>query len=515
MNKQHNFENLYSSVKNRGLIRMSELDTKVKIKNTPENYGENAIDQLSDNQTKPLITENLKAVSLNKKAAGRKPPDLPTLERRNWLIHLHFIRKEYETCKAIIKEQLDETQGMCEYALYVQALIFRHEGKIQESLELFQTCSILNTSADNLKQVARSLFLLGRHKNAIDVYEEASRMNCKDWELCHNLGICYMNLRNHKLAFENFRQALQLRAHDETFVALGNLYILEGDIKAAISTFRKAVEHSPENPELATKLGLLYLQCGMYQKAFEKLGTAMAFNATCVPAILAAGSIIQNHSDYEVALSKYRIAVAKVPESPALWNNIGMCFFGKRKYVAAISCLKRATYLAPFSWQILQNLGLVHLTMQQYASGFHFLSAAISLNSQNGQLFMLLAIALKYLQDFKNSCQAYEQAMKLDPNDPSIPLNFALLMHEMEEKDKAASLLMEFKRRYMEYSEKNTKFLQNAVGIAENLAEALEIKSFQFVHSKPNTNNTNENKLVSEDSFEQENVVTSSEELLV
>ncbi|GIY35229.1 bardet-Biedl syndrome 4 protein [Caerostris extrusa] len=305
-------------------------------------------------------------------------------------------------------EQLDETQGMCEYALYVQALILRHEGRIQESLELFQTCSILNTSAENLKQVARSLFLLGRHKNAIDVYEEAARMNSKDFELCHNLGIC-------------------------------QLHILEGDIKAAISTYRKAVEHSPENPELASKLGLLYLQCGMYQKAFEKLGTAMAFDSVCVPAILAAGGIIQNHSDFEVALSKYRIAVAKIPESQLCGITLE-CVFGKKKYVAAISCLKRATYLAPFSWQILQNLGLVHLTMQQYASAFHFLSAAMNLNSHSGQLFMLLAIALKYLQDAKNACQAYDQAMKLDEVDPTIPLNYALLSYEMEEKEKPQSL---------------------------------------------------------------------------
>lgn len=494
---------------------MSETDPKFKIKNAPENFGEKISDQISDGQPKTLLAENIKTLNINKKVPGRKPPDLPTLERRNWLIHLHFTRKEYETCKAIIKEQLDETQGMCEYALYVQALIFRHEGKIQESLELFQTCSILNTSADNLKQVARSLFLLGRHKNAIDVYEEASRMNCKDWEICHNLGICYMNLQNHKLAFENFRQALQLRPHDETFEALGKLYILEGDIKAAISTFRKAVEHSPENPELATKLGLLYLQCGMYQKAFEKLGTAMAFNATCIPAILAAGSIMQNHSDYEVALSKYRIAVAKIPESPALWNNIGMCFFGKRKYVAAISCLKRATYLAPFSWQILQNLGLVHLTMQQYASSFHFLSAAISLNSQSGQLFMLLAISLKYLQDFKNSCQAYDQALKLDQNDPTVPLNYALFMHEMDEKEKAVDLLLEFKRRCLESSEKSKKF-QNAIIIAENLADVLEIKSYHFMHSKLKSENTvDENELTSKDSFEQENILNNTEELLV
>lgn len=38
------------------------------------------------------------------------------------------------------------------------ALILRLEGKIQESLELFQSCAVLNpSSADNLKQVARSL----------------------------------------------------------------------------------------------------------------------------------------------------------------------------------------------------------------------------------------------------------------------------------------------------------------------------------------------------------------------
>ena len=91
--------------------------------------------------------------------------------------------------------------------------------------------------------------------------------------------------------------------------------------------------------------------------------------------------------DYDVALAKYKVAAQSVPESPPLWNNIGsenisifryyqyfvhlylsphfsdlapgMCFFGKKKFVAAISCLKRANYLAPFDWKILYNLGLV------------------------------------------------------------------------------------------------------------------------------------------------------------
>ena len=49
-------------------------------------------------------------------------PELAIFERRNWLIHLHFVRKEYDTCKVLIKEQLAETNGMCEYAVYVQGM---------------------------------------------------------------------------------------------------------------------------------------------------------------------------------------------------------------------------------------------------------------------------------------------------------------------------------------------------------------------------------------------------------
>ena len=43
---------------------------------------------------------------------------------------------------------------------------------------------------------------------------------------------------------------------------------------------------------------------------------------------------MQESGDFDVALSKYRVAAASIPESPQLWNNIGMCNFGKKKTVA-------------------------------------------------------------------------------------------------------------------------------------------------------------------------------------
>ena len=44
------------------------------------------------------------------------------------------------------QEQLDEAQDQCEYAYYVKGLLLRQEGKIQESLDIFQRCAILAPS---------------------------------------------------------------------------------------------------------------------------------------------------------------------------------------------------------------------------------------------------------------------------------------------------------------------------------------------------------------------------------
>jgi Bardet-Biedl syndrome 4 protein len=49
----------------------------------------------------------------------------------------------------------------------------------------------------------------------------------------------------------------------------------------------------PDSSELATSLGLLYMTTGQHQRAFEKLGSALAHDSLCTKALLAAGSVMQ------------------------------------------------------------------------------------------------------------------------------------------------------------------------------------------------------------------------------
>jgi len=115
--------------------------------------------------------------------------------------------------------------------------------------------------------------------------------------------------------------------------------------------------------------------------------------------------------DYDAALLKYRIAAIHNPDSSEMWNNIGMCFYGKKKFVASIACLKKALYLDPFQWIAAFNLGLVHLTQKQYASAFHYFSVAINWKTDFSNSYMYLGITLNKLNDFESACKAFEKAI--------------------------------------------------------------------------------------------------------
>jgi Bardet-Biedl syndrome 4 protein len=364
-------------------------------------------------------------------------------ERRNWLIHLLYIRQETQQCLKLIEEQLHECQGLSEYALFVKGLICRSNGELQESLALFQAATMISPrNLSNLKQVGRGLYLLGKHKAAIEVYEEARNYCDEDWELCHNIGLCYMYLKQYSEAEALFRKANLIQRHDGTYLQLGKLYTLQEQYEQAIEIYLEALEFSPENPEILTTVGLMYLRIGENFKAFDYLGNSLTLDPRDPKTILAAGSIIQDHQDFDVALSKYRVAAVQTPNSAQLWNNVAMCFFGKKNFIAAISCLKRALMLAPFEWIIAYNLGLVFLNTSQYASAFHYLSASINLKPDFASCYAYLALCLNRLDDYDNACSAYDKAISME-SDYVFELNYAVMQYNHADFDSA-------KRHYQE-----------------------------------------------------------------
>jgi len=332
--------------------------------------------------------------------------------------------------------------------LYIKGLISRMSGNISESFDLLKKCHAQNEhNPEYLKQIARALYLMGKPKSALEVASEALKSQPYDWELHHTKGLCYVAVKAYNSAAEAFQTANSINIHESTCLQLAQLYNTRNKPAKAIEILSKALETSLENTEILTQLGLLYLQQDQSTTAFQHLQNCIQIDPKNEQSILALGSALQLKGDYDEAVNKYRPLANYNQNSGQLWNNIGMCFYGKQKYIAAVACLKKAFYLEPFEWTISYNLGMHHYTTEQYTSAFHFFNNAINLKPDFAKAYMYLALTLYKLGDANNCKMAFERGMKVD-SDYLLLMNYAMILAKEGDFEKSKRVFKAFEEIY-------------------------------------------------------------------
>nr|XP_036213842.1 Bardet-Biedl syndrome 4 protein homolog isoform X2 [Bactrocera oleae] len=326
----------------------------------------------------------------------------------DWLLHLYYARRDFMRCRIIIERELHRSLNP-EYMYFVKGLIDREEGNNIEALRNLQKALDLNCkNIETYKEIGKTLFIMGRFNQALDIFREAEELSPRqDHEICHFIGellhrsaaaanqltIARQEEAEAKLYFE---KAVQAGKNLESFQRLAEILRKEKNYTRAIEVLENCLLLSPENIEVLTEIGVLYLKINDSQKAFARLSEVIALDRKCPKGLLAYGAILQ-----------------------------------------AISSLRKSIWLSPLNYNALYNLSLVYITAQQYASAFHTLAAAINLRKDSAECYMLLGICLRKLEDTENAFKAFQrssdiqQQQQLDAGrNPLVHLNFALFCYE-------------------------------------------------------------------------------------
>uniref|UniRef100_A0A5S6Q876 TPR_REGION domain-containing protein n=1 Tax=Trichuris muris TaxID=70415 RepID=A0A5S6Q876_TRIMR len=360
-------------------------------------------------------------------AQGNKSnPKFASFDRCNWLLHFAYVTKDWARCLSLADHILSATNNYCEYAHYVKGMVNLQLGKADESIKMLEKCLQFDRfNSSHIRQIGCSLLFTGQHERAIGVFEEALIYQPDDWAIYYWKAVCFYYMKDMSKAKDNLKLVLSHLKHEDSLILLSRILQSESSFDESIQFYKRSIEIAPENCNLQTSLGLVYLKVGNYRLALEAFGRALSLNSFHTEAVFAVGAVMHHHGDYDTALAKYRVGLKNFPDNARLWNNIGMCFYGKTKTVAAICCLKRAHYLAPLEWKILYNLGLVHLEVKQLTSAFHFLSAALQFNNSSSLLYVILAVALESLEDYPNAAHAFEKALSHDRSETFALYNYA------------------------------------------------------------------------------------------
>ncbi|XP_073846172.1 Bardet-Biedl syndrome 4 [Musca autumnalis] len=343
----------------------------------------------------------------------------------DWLLHIYFARRDFVRCKRLIERELYRHLNP-EYLYFVKGLIDREEGNNIEALRNLQKALDLNAkNIEIYKEIGKTLFSMGRYNQSLAIFRDAEELSTRlDHEIFHFIGELLlrsaasrnemeMAQKEEQEAKVYFQKAVQTGKKIESFQRLAEILRKEKQYHKAIEVLESCLLLSPENTDVLTEIGILYLKLNETQKAFDRLLEVIQFDRNCLRGLMAFGAILQSRNDIDTALGKYKEIAAIQSDIAELWNNIGLCFFKKQKLIVGISSLRKAIWLSPLNYNALYNLSLIYITAQQYASAFHTLAAAINLRKDNADCYMLLGICLRKLEDFDNAYTAFERASSI------------------------------------------------------------------------------------------------------
>lgn len=199
------------------------------------------------------------------------------------------------------------------------------------------------------------------------------------------------------------------RAH----LSLGNVARKEGDLEAAVSHYRRALQLDPDYGGAHTNLGALLAGRGDLDGAAHHLARGAALEPE--------GNTYNNLANVLVMLGRmdealvfYRKALARDPHFPEAELNLGMALVKQGDVDAAMTHYERALVLEPGLSEAHLMLGQAQLSRGQLAQALSSLRRAVELQPDSAKAHAALGVALSTQGAHEPARRHLARALELD-----------------------------------------------------------------------------------------------------
>ncbi|OGI19486.1 MAG: hypothetical protein A3B68_04140 [Candidatus Melainabacteria bacterium RIFCSPHIGHO2_02_FULL_34_12] len=251
------------------------------------------------------------------------------------------------------------------------------------------------------------LHLAGKLKEAVVAFNNALALEPNDAATLTELGELYIQLSNYDLARATLKQASNIAPDDALiYVLLGNAYLESKKYNDAISSYRQAITLEPENTLLRSNLGLSCFLAADYKCAVENLGKVVIMYPYQLRARAALGNAYHSIMDYSLAQEQYKFVL----------NYEGL------------------------NINLLHNLAKSQIALAELEEAKITLDKAISIDSSVVDLYLDRAFVLDKLTKLNDAEADYLYAVKLEPLNPEIPVEYASFLWRTGNYERASEI---------------------------------------------------------------------------
>jgi len=127
------------------------------------------------------------------------------------------------------------------------------------------------------------------------------------------------------------------------------------------------------------------------------------------------GDELRVEKDYLDALDYYRAALAKRPNTAAIYNKAGIAELLMQRYREAGKDFQRAIHYDHEYADAVNNLGVIDYEAKKYGKAIKQYEKAIQLRPDSASFYSNLGAAYFGKKEFEKASEAYTKAMQLDP----------------------------------------------------------------------------------------------------
>ncbi len=385
-------------------------------------------------RTYDVLDENEKAIKFAKMATD--------LEKDNawYQLFLANLYKKVNRDKeaAGVYEFLVQSEPDNEYYYFKWAYFLVRANRTQEAIEVYDDLENRKGIHEEIIRRKHSLYLgLGNYKKAAKELEKLINAFPKKTEYRHLLANFYQQIGEKEKAKAVFKEILE-RNPDDTRAALA---LVEGSKKKG-SEFQYLDSLKPifSNPDVNIDVKISKIISGVEEvrtTGDKKLAAALLeltsileeVHQNDAKAFAVSGDVLYNSGQLEQALGKYKKTLELDESVYLVWENLLFIYSELRDYDNLVKNSKEALDLFPNQATLYYLDGLGYSHKEKHRESIGSLQQALFMAGKNNWLkfniYSLLGTEYFSLKQYKQSENAFEEALKLNPSDALVLNNYS------------------------------------------------------------------------------------------
>lgn len=199
----------------------------------------------------------------------------------------------------------------------------------------------------------------------------------KDIKVLNAIGDAYLTADNTdaKKAQEVLTKSLAVdNKRPETFVKLGDAYLVEGQGGPAISNYEKALEINIKWAKPYLRIGQVYSRSRNFQASLENLNKAIELEPNYAPAHRDLGELYYKKRDYDKAKASYQKYIELSDKNVATLTRYASFLFLSKDYEGAITNINEVLKMDSSNVIMKRLLGYSYFEKQKYPEGLSYMT---------------------------------------------------------------------------------------------------------------------------------------------